>query len=236
MGIALRASTTYDGVVYSLHPLGCISFSPQFGAFITFCILASSASLAVDTPSVLPVSPTGESCNGIMLDAMLTEHHHSAPGRCYEGSCGRPMVAQFLWTSCFIFESLAMIHLAVAVVLVMIHLPVAIVLDAVEHNKAVETKLPPTQMDAFRESSPKVLLAPIAEPHPLGADFLPLKIAALGGACIRQFKALVTATQVRRCVSRRSPSLFSETLPPLLSPCCSPSPSLPLTLSHSVSL
>lgn len=85
---------------------------------------------------------TGESYNGIMHDAMITEKG-SAPGRCYdaERNCGKPFTAQFFFISFFLIEALVMINLIVAVVL-----------DAfAEEDKADEMKLPPGQMETFLE-------------------------------------------------------------------------------------
>jgi len=86
---------------------------------------------------------TGESYNGIMHDAMITETG-SAPGRCYEaeGNCGKPATANFFFISFFVLESLVMLNLIVAVVL-----------DAfAEEDKANEMKLPPQIMEYFIES------------------------------------------------------------------------------------
>jgi hypothetical protein len=85
---------------------------------------------------------TGESYNGIMHDAMITERG-SAPGRCYdsEGNCGKPLTAQIFFISFFLMEALVMINLIVAVVL-----------DAfAEEEKADVMKLPPPQMEHFLE-------------------------------------------------------------------------------------
>ena len=61
---------------------------------------------------------TGESYNGLMHDAMVTESG-SAPGRCSdaEGNCGSPIAAVSFFVSFFIIESLVMLNLIVAVVL-----------------------------------------------------------------------------------------------------------------------
>ena len=77
---------------------------------------------------------TGESYNGIMHDAMITEEY-SAPGRCSnaEGNCGKPTAAVVYFISFFVLESMVMLNLIVAVVL-----------DSfAEEEKAEELKLPP---------------------------------------------------------------------------------------------
>jgi len=83
---------------------------------------------------------TGESYNGLMHDAMITEAW-SAPGRCSdaEGTCGSPVASVVFFISFFILESLVMLNLIVAVVL-----------DAfAEEDKAQYMSLPGAAMDEF---------------------------------------------------------------------------------------
>jgi len=83
---------------------------------------------------------TGESYNGIMHDAMITEEY-SAPGRCYnaEGNCGSLWGAPLFFIIFFLLEAMVMLNLIVAVVL-----------DAfAEEEQAEEMKLNRAQMDDF---------------------------------------------------------------------------------------
>jgi len=95
---------------------------------------------------------TGESYNGIMHDAMITEAH-SAPGRCsdsYEhelpwwpkGNCGNPAAAVPFFISFVIIEAMVMLNLIVAVVLE----------TFAEQDKAEEMKLNQTQIEQFVEA------------------------------------------------------------------------------------
>merc|ERR1719163_732012 len=59
-----------------------------------------------------------------------------------------------------------------------------------------EIRIPRPDYDAMKKAavkSGKALAMPPPEPDPHGADYLPLKLAAPGGACIRQLKAIVNA-------------------------------------------
>ena len=92
---------------------------------------------------------TGESYNGIMHDAMVTEAH-SEPGRCSdaEGTCGSPITAVVFFISFIVIEAMVMLNLIVAVVL-----------DTfAEEEAAEEMKLSPSQIenfvDAWKELDP----------------------------------------------------------------------------------
>ena len=85
---------------------------------------------------------TGESYNGLMHDAMVTEQY-SAPGRCSdaEGTCGSRFAPVLFFLSFFILESLVMLNLIVAVVL-----------DSfAEEEKMQQLSLPQDAMEQFVE-------------------------------------------------------------------------------------
>jgi len=86
---------------------------------------------------------TGESYNGLMHDAMITEKG-SAPGRCSDadGTCGSPVAAVIFFISFFILESLVMLNLIVAVVLEAF----------ADEEAAQEMKLPGAAMEQFIEA------------------------------------------------------------------------------------
>ena len=83
---------------------------------------------------------TGESYNGLMHDAMITEGG-SAPGRCSdaEGNCGSPFGAVLFFVSFFILESLVMLNLIVAVVLEAFEEEEKAATDAAEVRKALQS-------------------------------------------------------------------------------------------------
>ena len=86
---------------------------------------------------------TGESYNGIMHDAMITEAG-SAPGRCSneEGNCGNPVGAVIFFLTFVVIEAMVMLNLIVAVVL-----------DTfAEEDKATHMKLPKAQIENFVEA------------------------------------------------------------------------------------
>ena len=93
---------------------------------------------------------TGESYNGIMHDAMITDSsaswvfHQSAPGRCSseEGTCGNPLAAVIFFITFVIIEAMVMLNLIVAVVL-----------DTfADEQSAEEMKLNTSQIEQFQEA------------------------------------------------------------------------------------
>ena len=101
---------------------------------------------------------TGESYNGIMHDAMVTEAH-SAPGRCSdaEGTCGGRIAPVVFFITFVVLEAMVMLNLIVAVVL-----------DTfAEEDKAEEMKLNKGQIEAFVEAWKEV--------DPEATHFMPTK-------------------------------------------------------------